>query len=450
MISDRSLKKISQKEFEKIYNNHQLWLTNEAEGERADLSYTDLSRIDFEKFKPFINLRKADLHGADLRDANLYRADLYGSDISCADLRGVSLLSACLRKGNLYNSNLRGADLSEADLSEAYLGGVDLHTTNLKHANLFETYISHRNRSNNLIRQGVNLNYIKFIDENESNLDKFEKESLHRIQESILNLTQELELIDKNIITNNISIQHLKKTLEENVLYDNLKKNHIKDTITSKEIENSELEQVKKEKVKIIESLQQTIKEKTVELEQRGYDIEKGLNSAFEELSKADDEIKPEIDKLNGLFLGFTFLAILLFLILAAIWAIAFHDLHGQEIQISRIWIYTAPSLIIVGFIWASILQINRAQRLLISIRNDNKKYKIIKLALEGYYKVENKLNKTPIKAQETFSAIMDFEMEKKYDASTEEEKLRRESKKDQIPAKELLDQVIDYVEKLK
>jgi hypothetical protein len=58
-----------------------------------------------------VDLREADLIGADLREADLIEADLSG-----ADLRGADLSKADLRE-----ADLRGADLSKADLSGADL-----------------------------------------------------------------------------------------------------------------------------------------------------------------------------------------------------------------------------------------------------------------------------------------------------------------------------------------
>ena len=68
-----------------ILDKHQKWLNGEAGGERANLSWADLS-------------------GANLRGANLSMANLRGANLSMANLRGA---------------NLSGANLSWADLSGA-------------------------------------------------------------------------------------------------------------------------------------------------------------------------------------------------------------------------------------------------------------------------------------------------------------------------------------------
>ncbi len=62
--------------------------------------------------------RRADEEPMDLRYANLDGANLYG-----ADLRGANLGGADLRGANLYGADLGGANLGGADLRGANLGG---------------------------------------------------------------------------------------------------------------------------------------------------------------------------------------------------------------------------------------------------------------------------------------------------------------------------------------
>ena len=77
------------------------------------------------------NLRGADLWGANLRDANLWGANLGG-----ANLRGAYLWGANLGGANLRDANLRGANLGGANLRGAYLWGAYLWGANLGGANL--------------------------------------------------------------------------------------------------------------------------------------------------------------------------------------------------------------------------------------------------------------------------------------------------------------------------
>jgi uncharacterized protein YjbI with pentapeptide repeats len=62
------------RELQEALRLHLLWLDDDPEGVRADLSGADL--------------RGADLSEADLRGADLSGADLRGADLSRADLRG--------------------------------------------------------------------------------------------------------------------------------------------------------------------------------------------------------------------------------------------------------------------------------------------------------------------------------------------------------------------------
>ena len=68
----------------KILSKHKLWLSDDPNGDRADLREADLREADLRE----ANLREADLRGADLREANLREADLRGADLdfSCLPL----------------------------------------------------------------------------------------------------------------------------------------------------------------------------------------------------------------------------------------------------------------------------------------------------------------------------------------------------------------------------
>jgi uncharacterized protein YjbI with pentapeptide repeats len=87
-------------ELQEALRLHLLWLDDDPEGVRANLSRADLRRAD---------LSWADLREADLREANLRGANLREVDLSEADLRGADL-----RGANLSGANLSGANLSEA------------------------------------------------------------------------------------------------------------------------------------------------------------------------------------------------------------------------------------------------------------------------------------------------------------------------------------------------
>ena len=121
------MKTITNKKIKEILNKHYMWLRNEPNGVRADLSGADLRGAD---------LRGADLRRANLRAANLRAANLDGADLSGADLYGSVLLGADLCGANLYGAKLCDANLSIANLCEADFDSADLCGVNLIGANL--------------------------------------------------------------------------------------------------------------------------------------------------------------------------------------------------------------------------------------------------------------------------------------------------------------------------
>ena len=121
------MRKIDEAELNKILSNHKLWLMDESNGIRADLSGVDLEYADLDG----ADLRDANLSGADLRGADLRSANLWYADLRGADLRDASLGCADLGYADLGGANLGGADLSGADLRDADLRGADLWCANL-------------------------------------------------------------------------------------------------------------------------------------------------------------------------------------------------------------------------------------------------------------------------------------------------------------------------------
>ena len=114
------LKRITKDELEVFLRKHKLWLVDDPEGVRANLSRADLSG--------------ADLWGADLWGANLSGANLSGADLSRANLSRADLSRANLSRADLSRANLSGANLSRADLSRADLSGADLSRADLSGA----------------------------------------------------------------------------------------------------------------------------------------------------------------------------------------------------------------------------------------------------------------------------------------------------------------------------
>ncbi|WP_242038041.1 pentapeptide repeat-containing protein [Tolypothrix sp. FACHB-123] len=79
-----------------------------------------------------IDIRGANLCGANLEMTNLYQTNLSGADLCSANLHGAILTAA-----NLSGANLSGANLKEAILSAANLRGANLSGANLNRANLY-------------------------------------------------------------------------------------------------------------------------------------------------------------------------------------------------------------------------------------------------------------------------------------------------------------------------
>jgi uncharacterized protein YjbI with pentapeptide repeats len=100
---------------------------NEADLSRAILSEADLSGA---------YLDEANLGGAYLRGAILRGSYLHGANLSGANLSGANLDEAYLGEANLGETDLSGAILSGANLHGAGLGGANLGKANLSGANL--------------------------------------------------------------------------------------------------------------------------------------------------------------------------------------------------------------------------------------------------------------------------------------------------------------------------
>ena len=123
----KELRKIKREDLNVILEKHKRWLaTYGKEGERADLSYTDLRGF---------TLARVNLAGADLRFANLSHADLLFTRLSDACLTGANLVGANLYHANLTYADLYSAYLFRADLAGADLAGADLRAADLSNAN---------------------------------------------------------------------------------------------------------------------------------------------------------------------------------------------------------------------------------------------------------------------------------------------------------------------------
>ena len=114
----RRMKKLTQKQINKILEEHKHWLNKDCKGWETMMA--DFSSCD---------LRGADLSGADLSYSNLSDANLSGANLRDANLSGANLSDA-----NLRGANLRGANLRDANLRDAYLSDANLRDANLSDA----------------------------------------------------------------------------------------------------------------------------------------------------------------------------------------------------------------------------------------------------------------------------------------------------------------------------
>ena len=137
------MRKIDEAELNKILSNHKLWLMDESNGIRANLSGVDLEYANLDGADlGGANLSGADLGGANLGGANLWYADLRGADLRYASLGCADLGYADLGGANLWYADLRGADLRGADLGHANLYDANFSGADLRGANLWSTDLS--------------------------------------------------------------------------------------------------------------------------------------------------------------------------------------------------------------------------------------------------------------------------------------------------------------------
>lgn len=109
----------------------------------------------------YIDIRGANLHGANLRKINLqqsilYRVNFTDAILDNANLNGAVLSAANFQNANLVSVNLSGAILNAANLREANLTHADLRCANLFLANLQGANLSGANLD------GANLREVNF------------------------------------------------------------------------------------------------------------------------------------------------------------------------------------------------------------------------------------------------------------------------------------------------
>ena len=165
--------KLTQKEINKIIENHKHWLDKDVDGwdnMKADFSNQDLSYANL-----LADLRSANLSGANLSYANLRDADLSDADLSYANLRYADLRCANLSGANLSNANLCDANLCNANLCDANLCFVNLNFAKLCNANLSDADLRCANFSNADLSGTKNIMYIPMVCPEEGSFIGFKK-----------------------------------------------------------------------------------------------------------------------------------------------------------------------------------------------------------------------------------------------------------------------------------
>jgi hypothetical protein len=129
---------------------------------------TVIGRRDVSRDQQRIDLRKAQLPGADFSGAHLSGVDLSGADLTRAnflnaDLSGANISFANLNRAVFIDANLRTAILSVTHLDGAYFMGADLTGAGLTNAYLTGTFFTGANLAGADLREtdltSANLTY---------------------------------------------------------------------------------------------------------------------------------------------------------------------------------------------------------------------------------------------------------------------------------------------------
>jgi uncharacterized protein YjbI with pentapeptide repeats len=131
---ESKLREISPEDLKQILEDHKKWVeSDEKEGKRADLHYTDLKKA----FLRRANLQGAFLQSADLQEARLVEANLQEAFLNRANLKWANLFRANLQEAYLIDVRLQKANMYKADMQNTVLENVEgLSEADLKYANL--------------------------------------------------------------------------------------------------------------------------------------------------------------------------------------------------------------------------------------------------------------------------------------------------------------------------
>ena len=119
--------KISQEQLDLIIESHGKWLRGEDGGERADLSFKDISG--------------ANMSGADMRRANMSGANMIDADMSGANMRRANMSGANMGGANMIDANMRRANMSGADMRRANMSGANMSDADMIDANMIDACV---------------------------------------------------------------------------------------------------------------------------------------------------------------------------------------------------------------------------------------------------------------------------------------------------------------------
>lgn len=442
MEPQNKLRTITQEEFDEIYRKHQQWLKDSTQGERADLSKVDFT---FLKLPIRANLTEAKLREARLWGANLWRANLWRAELWRAELRGIDLREADLKETELWGANLINANLMRADLTAANLVGVDLRWADLTAANLWGADL-----------RGANLWEANLLgaDLRTATISTKELKAVRNLTEAKLDnrLANKLGIVAGSDLASPSSrdeeslekIRRLEQEVEQ--------RQKELAILASRSEENAK--KLIEEKNTEIEKLKSKLDEEVAQKKQRGETIEGNLKIAFTSLDSANSGVKTEIERIEKLYAKFRRYIGWLATLLLLVWITAFVErfcLH-TNFTLSGLLLYTSPSLLLAGFLYACVVEINKLQRHLISLRSVALRYSEIQIGLEGYYAVSNELEKNPEKAQEVFNAIVQRAIVSEISfeqAKIKPEKVDRDEPLIQEKVLEKLSEISTFIEKL-
>lgn len=136
------MKKLTNEEFKKIYEDHQHFIKQDCTGwedMRANFDGCSFEDLHFDS-DHLLYLAGANFKYANLKGVNFKRADLDSANFEYANLEGI-----CLKDANIIGANFHGAYIINADLSNCICNGANFKYANLTNADLSESFSNNTN-----------------------------------------------------------------------------------------------------------------------------------------------------------------------------------------------------------------------------------------------------------------------------------------------------------------